>query len=127
MRTIATAGIMIAALISNGTAWAYGGGGGGSSGCAEPKFFEPTPQGTVSSLSEFGFIASDNTDAPTLTVEIAGNNIKPKLDRRRSGDWQVKATLPQPITAAGKVRIGVKAKSTDGCWGFQPYSVDITP
>jgi hypothetical protein len=113
--------------IASGSVWAYGGGGGGSSGCAEPKFFEPNPSGAVPVLAEFAFIASDNTESDTLTVEINGQSVQPLIDRRRNGDWQVKAVLPQPLTEPGRVRIAVKAKSRDGCWGFQPYYVEIKP
>jgi hypothetical protein len=124
MRTIMRATILAAAFFCGGV-WAYGGGGGGSSGCAEPKFFEPNPGGSVSSLAEFGFIASDNTDTSTLTVEINGQKIQPVVNRRRSGDYEVKAVLAQPITQPGKVRIAVNAKSREGCFGFQPYLLEI--
>lgn len=106
-------------------AWAYG--GGGSSGCAEPKFFEPSASGTVPKLAEFAFIASENTDTTTLTVEINGQKIQPAINKRRSGDFEVKAVFPEPITQAGKTRIAVSAKSREGCWGFQPYFLDIKP
>ncbi|HYE33868.1 hypothetical protein [Methylocaldum sp.] len=126
MHSLAKGTVLMACILS-GSAWAYGGGGGGSSGCAEPKFFDPKPSGSVPALAEFAFIASDNTDSGTLTVQIDGQAIQPALDRRRNGDWQVKAVLSQPITEPGRVRISVKAKSRDGCWGFQPYYVEIKP
>ncbi|MGX2031346.1 hypothetical protein [Methylocaldum gracile] len=122
---VKTAVLLIA--IASGSVWAYGGGGGGSSGCAEPKFFEPNPTGAVAALAEFAFVASDNTDSDTLTVEINGQTVQPVLERMRSGDWRVKAVPPQPLTEPGKIRISVKAKSRDGCWGFQPYAVEVKP
>jgi hypothetical protein len=126
MHKITQAAILAASFYCGG-AWAYGGGGGSSSGCAEPKFFEPTSSGTVSSLAEFGFIASDNTDIDTLIVEINGQKIQPVINKRRSGDFEIKAVLPQPITQAGKARIAINAKSKEGCWGFQPYFLDVRP
>lgn len=116
----------LALSIFGGGAWAYGGGGGGSA-CEEPKFFEPTPTGTVSSLSEFGFVASEITEADSLTVEINGQKIQPAITKRRSGDFEVKAVLPQPITQAGKVRIGINAKGREGCSGFQAYFLEVKP
>lgn len=118
---------VLAASFSCGSAWAYGSGGGGSSGCEEPKFLEPKPAGSAASLAEFSFIASDNTEPDTLSVEVNGQPIQPTVTKRRSGDYEIKAVLPTPITQPGKARIGVKAKSREGCWGFQPWYVDIKP
>lgn len=125
MRTILTATVLAVSLYCGG-AWAYGGGGGGHA-CAEPKFFEPAPTGAVASLSQFSFIASENTDIDTLTVDIGGRKIPPTVDKGRGGDFEVKAVLPQPITQAGKVRIGVDAKSKEGCWGTLAVFLDIKP
>lgn len=126
MDTFFRTALLAASFFCQG-AWAYGGGGGGGSGCAEPKFFDPNPNGSVSSLAEFGFIASDNTDITTLTIEVNGEKIQPAINKRQSGDYEVKAVLPVPITQAGKARIAVNAKSQEGCWGFQPYFVAIKP
>lgn len=117
---------VLAVSLGSGPAWAYGG-GGGSSGCPEPKFFEPKPSGTVASLAEFGFVASDNTEPASLTIDINGRKVQPAIERRRSGDYEVKAVLPEPITQPGKVRIGISAKSREGCSGFQPWYVEIKP
>lgn len=103
------------------------GGGGGSSGCAEPKFFEPKPSAAVAALTEFSFVASANTDPATLSVAIGGEKHPVRSERRRNGDYDVKLVLPAPIATPGTLRIGVNAKSVDGCWGFQPYSVEIRP
>ena len=127
MHGLAKSAVLLLIPIASGSVWAYGSGGGGSSGCAEPKFFEPNPAGVVPELAEFAFIASDNTESETLTVEINGQSVQPVIDRRRNGDWLVKAVPPQPLTEPGRVRIAVKAKSRDGCWGFQPYYVEVKP
>lgn len=113
-------------LALNAPAWAYGGGGGGAS-CAEPKFFEPAPAGLAQSLSEFKFVASGNTDMPTLTVEINGQKAKTQLERMGNGDWRVSAIPAQALTQAGKAIIGINAKSVEGCWGFKPFIVEIKP
>jgi hypothetical protein len=127
MNSLVKTVVFAVSLVASGSAWTYGGGGGGSTGCSEPKFFEPAPTGSVSRLGDFTFVASDNTDTSTLTVEINGLSLKPDLVRRGNGEWRVKATLPEPISQPGQVRIALKAKSRDGCWGFQPYYVDIQP
>jgi hypothetical protein len=122
-----TLALLATATLASGSAWAYGGGGSSSSGCAEPKFFEPQPSGTAASLGEFAFVASDNTDPASLAIEVNGEKVPPAIARRRNGDYDVKASLPQPITQPGKVRIGVTAKSNDGCAGFQPWYLEIKP
>ena len=108
---------------------AYGGGGSSASSCPEPQYYEEVPakNTTQSSLSEVSLVASDNTDTSTLELQINGNKVMPSLTQRRSGEWQVQAKLPTPITQAGKVQIALTAKSKEGCWGFYPYYVEIKP
>jgi hypothetical protein len=118
--------ILLALLTCGNTAWAYGG-GGGSSGCEEPKFLQPIPSGTVASLTEFSFIATDQTDAASLVVEVNGQKLTPSIDKQRNGDYAVKVVLPQPIDQPGKVRIGVSAKGKQGCAGFQPFYLEVKP
>lgn len=118
--------ILVLSALAAGQAWAYGG-GGGSSLCAEPSFLEPSPTGPVTAFSEFNVLASDNTDIDTLSVEINGQKIQPAITPRRNGDFEIKAILSPPLTQAGKVRIALNAKSKEGCWGFQPYTVEIKP
>jgi hypothetical protein len=121
---------LISALIFASLPWsgAFGyGGGGGSSGCEEPHFFEPKPAGTVASLTEFTFIASDNTEPDTITVNVNGQKIHPEVTQRRSGDYAAKLVLPAPVTTAGTFRLGIDAKSKGGCWGFKPHAVEIKP
>lgn len=126
MRTITTA-IFLTTALSCGGVWAYGGGGGGGASCTEPSFLEPNPLGPVAALTGFGFIASDNTEIDTLTVEVGNDKLKPTLTQRRSGDYEVKATLPQPITQPGKVRVAVNARSKEGCWGSLVRFVEVKP
>jgi hypothetical protein len=116
----------IIALACNGAAWAYGGGGGGAS-CAEPKFFDAAPTGSARALADFKFVASDNTDMPTLAVDINGQKAKTQAERLGNGEWRVSAVPAQPLTQAGKAVIGINAKSVEGCWGFQPFIIEIKP
>ncbi|SMF95155.1 hypothetical protein SAMN02949497_2501 [Methylomagnum ishizawai] len=126
MRTIIMTAWLAAALYGGGV-WAYGGGGGGGAACAEPSFQEAKPEGPVAALSEFGFIASDNTDIDSLGIEIGTGKITPTITQRRNGDYEVKASLPQPIAQPGKVRVAVEAKSKEGCWGSLIRFVEVKP
>lgn len=126
MRIFTTA-IFLAAVLYGGGVWAYGGGGGGGASCTEPSFGEPNPNGPVAALADFGVIASDNTEIDTLTVEVGSDKLKPTIAKRRSGDYEVKVTLPQPVTQAGKVRVAVNAKSKEGCWGSLIRFIEVKP
>ena len=108
-------------------AWAYGSGGGGTASCAEAKFYDETParNAVVPSLSDIALVASDNTEIATLDLQVNGKPVKPETSQRRSGEWDVKAHLPEPITQPGKVRVTLTAKSKEGCETFLPYYLVI--
>lgn len=126
MRATIKTALLLALLTSGGAAWAYGG-GGGSSGCEEPKFLELKPSGTMASLSEFSFIATDQTEPESLVVEVNGQKVAPSIEKQRNGDYAVKVVLPQSINQPGRVRIGISAKGKGGCAGFQPYYLEVKP
>lgn len=117
----------LALVLTSPAVFAYGGGGGGSSSCSEPKFYDESPakNSSVSSLGEISLVASDNTDTSTLELEVNGKRLQPDVSQLRSGDWQIKAKLPEPVTQSGKVRITLAAKSKDGCAGFYPYYLEV--
>ena len=127
-RIAAYLSILAIALISP-TALAYGGGGSSSSSCVEPQYYEEVParNSSPASLSEVSLVASANTDTSTLELQINGNKVTPTFTQRRSGEWQIQAKLPAPITQAGKVQITLTAKSKEGCWGFYPYYLEVKP
>ncbi|HUL14225.1 MAG TPA: hypothetical protein VLU73_18890 [Methylococcaceae bacterium] len=133
MRQIATflfGALIVPLMLSTSTVWAYGGGGGGGGGapCQEPQFFLESPtDSAVPALSEFSLTISGNTEIETLTLEVNGQKATPVLTQQRNGDWLATVRLPQPITQSGKVRIGVSAKSKEGCSGFKPYYVEVKP
>jgi hypothetical protein len=126
MRAITLLAMSLAVSAYCSGTWAYGGGGGGPS-CAEPTFAELNPGGAVAALSELSVIASDNTEIDSLTVEVNADKITPAINKRRSGDYEVKATLPTPIAQPGKVRIAINAKSKGGCWGALIRFVEVRP
>ena len=105
------------------SAWGYGSGGGGAASCSEAKFYDETParNAVVPSLSDIALVASDNTLVSTLDLQVNGKPLKPEVTQRRSGEWDIKARLPEAITQAGKVRVTLTAKSKEGCETFLPY------
>ena len=109
--------------------WAYGSGGGGAASCAEAKFYDENParNSVLPSVSEIALVASDNTEIATLELNVNGNLVKPEVSQRRSGEWDVKYKLPEPITLAGKVRVTLAAKSKEGCAAFFPYFLVVKP
>jgi len=115
----------LALSLTPSSGWAYGGGGGGAASCAEAKFYDETParNATVASLSDIALVASDNTEIATLDLQINGKPVKPEASQRRSGEWDLKIHLPEPVTQAGKVRVTIAAKSKEGCETFLPYSL----
>jgi hypothetical protein len=117
----------LALSLAPSAAWAYGGGGGGSASCAEARFYDETParNAQVSALAEIAVVASDNTDIASLDVQVDGKPVKPDVSKLRSGEWAVKARLPEPITRPGKIRLTLAAKSKEGCETFFPYYVVI--
>ncbi len=109
------------------TAWGYGGGGSGSASCSEAKFYDESParNSKLASLSDINLVASDNTEISSLDLQVNGKPLKPEVKQRRSGEWELKAHLAEPISQPGKVRITVTAKSKEGCESFFPYYLII--
>lgn len=114
-----------ALLLLNGSCWAYGGGNGGAS-CEEPKFFTESPSNnsTVPALSDFSFIASD-VEPESLSVKVNGTAVSATLTPMANGDVQATLHLANPITMPGRVQVAVGAKSTEGCFGFRAYYVQV--
>ena len=117
----------LALSLTPSSAWAYGSGGGGAASCAEAKFYDETParNSVVPSLSDIALVASDNTVIATLDLQVNGKPVKPEATQRRSGEWDLKVHLPEPITQTGKVRVTLTAKSKEGCETFFPYYLVI--
>ncbi|MCX7109521.1 MAG: hypothetical protein NTX45_05195 [Proteobacteria bacterium] len=113
--------------LNSASAWAYGSGGGGAASCAEAKFYDESParNSVLPSVSEIALVASDNTEIPSLELQVNGKPMKPEMSQRRSGEWDLKVKLPEPITQAGKVRVTLTAKSKEGCTTFFPYYLEI--
>ncbi len=119
--------VFIGLALNSSFSWAYGSGGGSAASCAEAKFYDESParNSVLVSVSEIGIVASDNTEISTLEFNVNGNPMKPEVSQRRSGEWDLKVKLAEPITQAGKVRITLAAKSKEGCSAFFPYFLVI--
>lgn len=113
----------------NSFAYGGGGGGGGGSSCSEVTFSEESParDSVVPSLDNFSIVASKNADLGTLIMKVNGDQVKPVISTKRSGDSQLETTFATPITTPGKVRITLKAMSKDGCDSFQPIYIEVKP
>jgi hypothetical protein len=121
--------LAVATFLSASSARAYGGGGGARSSCAKPYFTDekPAQNAEVNSLSEVSFVASDNTATQTLAVKINGNPAQLTVTLQAGGRFAVVAKLPQPVTQAGKVHVGIYGKSRDGCDNQLVYFVTVKP
>ena len=126
--TLLQAPLILALLLNSASVWAYGSGGGTAS-CAEAKFYDESPvrNSELKSVSEIALVASDNTEVSSLELNVNGNPVKPETTQRRSGEWDLKVKLSQPITQPGKVRVTVAAKSKEGCSTFFPYFLVVKP
>lgn len=115
--------------LNTASVWAYGSGGGGGTSCSEAKFYDesPTRNSVLPSVNEIALVASDNTEISTLEFSVNGKPMKPETSQRRSGEWDLKVKLPEPITQSGKVRVTLAAKSKEGCSAFFPYMLEVKP
>ena len=130
-KNLSTMITLLSVLTFSPTLLAYGGGGdgGGGSSCEEARFYkeQPANNSTVTAMSGFTVVASDNTDIQTLDVQVNGEKVETVITPQRSGDSLVEVKLATPITTPGKARITFRAKSKDGCAAFQPFYLEIKP
>ena len=84
--------------------------------CTPPLFFDESPakEARVQAVSQFSFVASDNTDAETLKVWANNQPVPFEVKTLRSGRLAVTGKLPEAVTE-GKVWFKVTGISTDGC------------
>ncbi len=84
--------------------------------CEAPHFFDQTPANNakVSSIQDFSFSASDNTDRETIKVWANNEPVEVKITQQRSGSFLVEGHLQAPVSK-GKVWFRVNAESNDGC------------
>ena len=121
---------VLSLLALHSPVFAYGGGGGGGGpSCTEPSFTALTPADntSVKDLASFSLEASANTQMETLDLQVNGQKVSPKITPLRSGDTLLEVTLKDPIIAAGRARITVRATSKEGCENFQPFYITIAP
>lgn len=125
---------IIAAVLSlpAGTVHAYGG-SSGSSSCDKPVFseFQPAANKYLQSFSEFSFVASSNTAASSIAVNISAGAFKEHFDAKQlkiapqnSGRLVVTGKLSRPFQH-GFVRISVTAHSKPGCDKTDGYLIRV--
>ena len=121
-----TRNIKIAAALclslSVNLAYAYGS-GSSSSHCDKPVFsdFKPSANKYLQSFDEFSVVASGNTAATSIVVDLGlgenkihfGNHDL-DITTRKTGQLDIKGRLERPISG-GFVRFSVTAHSKPGC------------
>ncbi len=114
------------------TAYAYGS-GSSSNACHKPTFseFQPAANKYLQSFREFSFVASSNTVANSIEVNISVGQNKHhftakelEITPRRSGQLEVSGKLDRPFQH-GFVRISVKAHSKPGCEHSDGYLIRV--
>ena len=115
-----------------GTAHAYGS-SSSSSTCHKPTFseFQPAANKYLQSFRTFSFVASSNTTASSIEVNISAGKIKHhftakelEITTRRSGQLEVKGKLDREFQH-GFARINITAHSKPGCDNTDGYLIRV--
>lgn len=113
-------------------AYAYGS-GSSSNSCHKPQFseFQPAANKYLQSLREFSFVASSNTVASSIEVNVSIGQTKQhfsakelEITPRRSGQLEVSGKLDRPFQH-GFARISVTAHSKPGCEHTEGYLIRV--
>lgn len=113
-------------------AFAYGS-SSSSSSCHKPTFSEFTPAANkyLQSFREFSFVASSNTSASSIEVNISTGREKHhfsskelQITPRRSGQLEVKGKLNSPFQH-GFIRISATAYSRPDCKHTDGYLIRV--
>lgn len=113
---------VICLSLSVNLAYAYGS-SSSSHGCDKPVFtdFKPAVNKYLQSFDEFSIVASANTSATSIVVDLSlgenkihfGNHDL-DITTRKTGQLDIKGKLERPISG-GFVRLSVTAHSKPGC------------
>jgi len=132
MRTFIQIGLMLLPVFFIDTAYAYGS-SGSSKACEKPSFskFQPAPDSTAPSFSDFSFNASPNTSAPSIEVGISSGGVKRtfkakdlQIAAQKNGVLEVTGRMDNPLRE-GFVRLDIAAKSHSGCGNAEGYLVKL--
>ena len=113
---------VICLSLSVNLAYAYGS-GSSSHSCDKPVFsdFKPAVNKYLQSFDEFSVVASANTAATSIVVDLGLGEKKIHFDNhdleittRKTGQLDIKGKLERPISG-GFVRFSVTAHSKPGC------------
>jgi hypothetical protein len=109
-------------MFSVNFAYAYGS-GSSSTHCDKPVFsdFKPAANKYLQSFDEFSVVASGNTTATSIVVDLGlgenkihFSNHDLEITTRKTGQHDIKGRLERPISG-GFVRFSVTAHSKPGC------------
>jgi len=104
-----------------------------SSNCDKPKYseFKPNANTYLQSFREFSFVASSNTTANSIEVNISAGAFKEhfsakelEITPQKSGRMEVKGKLNKPFQH-GHARISVTAHSKPGCESTDGYLIKV--
>lgn len=124
--------IAILLSINMNAVYAYGS-SSSSSSCDKPSFSElkPAPNKYLQSFREFSFVASSNTTASSIEVNISAGPVKEhftakqlEITPQKSGRLDVKGKLDKPFQH-GFARISVTAHSKPGCEKTDGYLIKV--
>lgn len=123
---------MLLLCLNTDTVFAYGS-SSSSSSCHKPRFskFIPAANQELPSFSEFSFVASSNTVATSIEVNISAGESKHHFSAKEleiipknSGQLQINGKLDAPYEH-GFVRISVTAHSKPGCKQTDGYLIKL--
>lgn len=132
MKILFQIGLILGLSLFLNNVFAYGS-GSSSKACEKPSFskFQPTPDATVPTFSDFSFTASSNTSAPSLEVTISSGSFKQAFKAKDltitelpNGGLAVKGQLQTPLTE-GFARLNIAAKSKRGCDKADGYLIKL--
>lgn len=124
--------VMLLLCLNADTVFAYGS-SSSSSSCHKPRFskFTPAANQELQSFSEFSFVASSNTVAASIEVNISAGGIKHHFSAKEleiipknSGQLEIKGKLDTPYEQ-GFARISVSAHSKPECKQTDGYLVKV--
>ncbi|MCK9607292.1 MAG: hypothetical protein M0R33_12695 [Methylomonas sp.] len=115
-----------------GSVYAYGS-SSSSSSCDKPSYsdFKPSANKYLQTFREFSFVASSNTTASSIEVNISAGELKEhfsakelQITPQKSGRLEVKGKLDKPFQH-GFARISVTAHSKPGCEKTDGYLIRV--
>jgi hypothetical protein len=134
MKSLLETGVLLLGLcLFSEFASAYGS-GGSAKACEKPQFskFQPPPDTSVQTFSEFSFTASPHTSPASIEVSISAGGIKYafkskdlQISTQQAGSIHVVGRLSKPLRE-GFARLNVTAASNSGCSVTEGYLIKLS-